>query len=130
MLNIHRTLAVLLLLSAAPVWADEDAAFRQWAMEYEALVKTGGELFADPFFSENGKSCAECHAGAQGTNAATFPKYRKGQGKVVQLWETVNWCVEKALGKTPLKPDSREMTALVSYITEAGKGIPLKPGGH
>ncbi len=123
-------LGLLLTAICAPVLAaDEAAEFRQWALEYETIVERGEALFSDPFFSENGQSCADCHAGASKTHPETYPKYRKSQQRVIQFWEMVNWCVNKALGKPALAPDSAEMTALVTYITHASKGATLRPGG-
>ncbi len=122
-------LGLLLVPLCTPAFADNHKGeFSQWAMEYEQMVNRGKELFSDPFFSANGKSCAECHADATNTHPETYPKYRKSQKRVIQFWEMVNWCVTKALGNPPLAPDSAEMTALVAYITHENKGAALSPG--
>ncbi len=128
----YRTILLGILLApfcTTSLANDHVGDFSQWALEYEQVIKKGEELFADPFFSENGKSCAECHPKAQNTHPGTYPKYRKSQQRVIQFWEMVNWCVTKALGKPPLAADSAEMTALVAYITHENKGAALKPGG-
>jgi len=122
-------LTVLATLSSPGLAEETDAPFDTWALEYEAMVGQGEALFSDPFFSENGKSCAQCHTDAGDTHPQSYPKYRQSQGRVIQFWEMVNWCVSKALGKTPLAPDSTEMTGLVSYITHANQGAELRPGG-
>lgn len=99
--------------------AESNPDFQPWAIELDTIISQGEALFTDPFYSENGKSCSECHAAASATHAETFPKYRPKQGRVIQLWEMVNWCLEKALGKEPIAANDPEMTALVSYLRHA-----------
>ena len=101
--------------------ATHPAEFDQWAIETEKVVRHGAELFEDPFYSENGKTCAGCHPGAERTRADTYPKYRDKQGRVIQLWEMVNWCLNKGLGKDTLAADDPDMTALVAYLRNAAR---------
>lgn len=121
------SLAITLLSSTWQASAAEpDKDFHTWAAELDAVVAQGEELFRDPFYSENGKSCSECHANAAATRAHSFPKFRPQQGRVIQLWEMVNWCLDKALGKTAIAADDPEMTALIAYMRHA-KATDQKP---
>lgn len=119
---------VITLLAPLAMADDHVGEFSQWAAEYEAVVEQGENLFTDPFFSENGKSCAQCHPKAKNTHPESYPKYRKSQQRVIQLWEMVNWCVDKALGKKPLEARDPDLTALVTYVTHANTGATLSPG--
>jgi thiosulfate dehydrogenase len=80
----------------------------------------------------NGMNCQNCHlqAGTQGfannylAVASTYPKLRARSGTMVTTQLRVNDCLERSLNGRALAESSREMRAIVAYITWLGQGIP------
>ena len=79
----------------------------------------------------NGMNCQNCHlqAGTQGfannylAVASTYPKMRARSGTMVTTQLRVNDCLERSLNGRALAESSREMRAIVAYITWLGQGI-------
>jgi thiosulfate dehydrogenase len=79
----------------------------------------------------NGMNCQNCHldAGTKvfGNNysavASTYPKYRARSGAREDMVKRVNDCFERSLNGKPLKASSKEMKAIISYITWLGKDV-------
>ncbi len=124
--------AFLAGLAATPVLADEftDADLKRWESEYQAVVKKGREAFTDGKLGSNGVVCAQCHPNAANTHPETYPKFQKQLGKVVALWEMVNWCIRNPLEGKELAADDPRMIALQTYITHERRGVKLEPGKH
>ncbi len=87
----------------------------------------------------NGLNCQNCHldAGTRvfGNNysavVSTYPKFRERSGTVESVVKRVSDCFERSLnGKAP-DSTSREMKAIVSYLTWLGKAVPKgqRPAG-
>lgn len=57
--------------------------------------------------------------------AATYPKFRKRQNYAVDLVSRTNDCFERSMNGKPLPPDSKEMTAIVTYYQWISKGLPI-----
>ena len=87
----------------------------------------------------NGMNCQNCHleAGTKvlgGNYAAvwsTYPKFRERSGSIETMEKRVADCFVRSLnGKAP-DPASREMKAIVAYLTWLGTGVPkgTKPMG-
>ncbi len=57
--------------------------------------------------------------------ASTYPKYRKRQNYAVHIITRINDCFERSMNGKPLPPDSKEMTALVTYYQWISKGLPI-----
>lgn len=113
--------------------ADEftEADLKRWENEYKAAVKYGRELWiSGSEVGKNGVACAQCHPNAANTHPETYPKFQKQIGKVVALWEMINFCIRNPVEGEALKPDSKEMTALQAYIASERKGVKLSPGKH
>lgn len=80
----------------------------------------------------NGMNCQNCHLDAgtkiMGNNYAavfsTYPKFRSRSGTRESIIKRISDCFERSLNGT--KPDSasREMTAMVAYMTWLGQGTP------
>lgn len=80
----------------------------------------------------NGMNCQNCHldAGTKiwGNNYAavfsTYPKFRSRSGTSESIIKRISDCFERSLNGT--KPDSasKEMTAMVAYMTWLGQGTP------
>lgn len=133
MLTYQKTLIVLALsLPSFLVSADEftKADLTQWDSEFQTVVKQGRAAFTDPALGSNGVVCAQCHPNAANTHPETYPKFQKQIGKVISLWEMVNWCLRNPLEGKPLAADDSKMTALVAYITSERKGVKLDAGKH
>ena len=107
-------------------------------------VQEGRALFMTGTFGGNGRSCNSCHTG-DGTTlgalpngkaisslnnaAAIFPRYNARLGVVLSLQDQVHNCIAGALEGTPPASDSREMVALISYLTSLAQGKAIDMGG-
>ena len=121
-------LAALAIFGFADEFTKEDLA--KWFKEYESVVKEGRKLFTSPALGTNSVTCNECHPNATNTHPETYPKFQKQLGKVATMAEMINWCIQNPLKGKPLALDSKEMTALIAYITEERRDVPLAPGKH
>jgi thiosulfate dehydrogenase len=80
----------------------------------------------------NGMNCQNCHleAGTKpfgnnyGSVASLYPKFRARSGGLESIEKRVNDCLERSLNGKPLDSLSREMQAMVAYITWLGKDVP------
>jgi len=130
-------LFILLMVTAVsavkfPAEADEftkeDAA--RWTKEFMTVVNEGSRLFHSSSLGKNKVSCDQCHPNAANTHPETYPKFQKQIGKVITLFEMVNWCLRNPLEGDPLTADDPKMVALLAYITYERRGVPLAPGKH
>jgi thiosulfate dehydrogenase len=125
-----------LALSAALVWqsaaADEftQEDLQRWEAQYMSVVQTGRALWTDPKLGTNGVTCAQCHPNATNTHPETYPKFQKQVGRVVLLWEMINWCLRNPLEGKALAADDPRMIALQAYVTDERRGVALNPGKH
>jgi thiosulfate dehydrogenase len=128
----HMTPAVLLLALSLPVQADEfsQADLERWQQEYRVVVEKGDKLFHGGLVSKNTVSCDQCHPNAANTHPETYPKFQQQLGRVAELWEMINWCIENPLESDPLPADDARMIALQAYIKQERKGAGLTPGKH
>ena len=82
----------------------------------------------------NGMNCQNCHlkAGKKifGNNfsavAATYPRFRARSGTEEGIEKRINDCLERSLNGRPLPSASRELRALVAYISWVGMNVPPK----
>jgi thiosulfate dehydrogenase len=117
-------------------------------------VEHGKELFNSTALSTNGQSCSSCHPGggtAGGTvqtpmksemtgkpydlpvpslvgAAATFPKFKVPNDRVITLPEMSNNCIMMFMAAQPLPLDSQESVDLTAYLTSLSKDEKLEPG--
>lgn len=98
--------------------------------EYKASVNRGDGLFHGGIKSTNEVACVQCHPEASNTHAETYPKYQKQLGKVSQMWEMINWCIENPLESKAIAADSQDMVDLAAYMTNIRKGKALEPGKY
>lgn len=112
--------------------ADEftDVDLQRWQQQFMNTVTEGRELWTSPKLGSNGVACAQCHPNAANTHPETYPKFQKQLGKVVSLWEMINWCLKNPLEGQALAADDPKMTALQAYITYERRGVKLEPGKH
>lgn len=102
----------------------------RWQQQFEQVADRGRALWTDATLGSNGVVCAQCHPNAANTHPETYPKFQKQIGRVVPLWEMINWCIRNPLQGKPLAADDPRMVALQAYITRERKGVPLAPGKH
>ncbi|MGD0961465.1 MAG: cytochrome C [Methylomonas sp.] len=102
----------------------------RWQAEFMAVVKQGRELWTNPALGSNGVVCVQCHPNAANTHPETYPKFQKQIGKVVPLWEMINWCLRNPLEGQPLAADDPKMIAIQAYVTYERRGVKLEPGKH
>ena len=117
-------------------------------------VEHGRELFNSTKLSTNGQSCSSCHPGGGTTGgtvqtpmkseltgkaydlpvpslvgaAATFPKFKVPNDRVITLPEMSNNCVMMFMAAQPLPLDSEESVALTAYLTSLSADEKLEPG--
>ncbi|RMH18176.1 MAG: hypothetical protein D6696_13680 [Acidobacteria bacterium] len=117
-------------------------------------VENGKKLFNDPKLGTNGQSCASCHPGGGTTGgtvktpmaseltgkpyelpvptlvgaAATFPKFKVPNDRVVTVQEMANNCIMMFMAAKGLPLDSQESKDLAAYLYSLSEGVPLEPG--
>jgi thiosulfate dehydrogenase len=101
-------------------------------------IKLGRSLITDtrkllPANVGNGLDCTNCHLGA-GTVAlagpfvglwGVFPEYRGRNGRINSLQERINDCFERSMNGKALALDSKEMDAMLMYISWLSTGVPV-----
>jgi thiosulfate dehydrogenase len=102
----------------------------RWEKEFMTVVVEGEKLFHSSKLGNNKVSCDQCHPNAANTHPETYPKFQQQIGKVISLFEMVNWCLRNPLEGDPLAADDPKMVALLAYITYERRGVPLAPGKH
>ena len=120
------------MVGSSRVHADEftQEDLKRWEQEFITVVNEGDQLFHSGKLGENGVSCDQCHPNATNTHPETYPKFQKQLGKVISLFEMVNWCIQNPLEGKPLAADDPRMTALLAYMTYERRGVKLEPGKH
>lgn len=134
---------------SSALWKAPDPAGLEWADEAD-LLRYGRDLIAhtQDYFgangllrpgSINGLNCQSCHLDAGGKPygnnyaavASTYPQIRARSGSLETIPKRVNDCFQRSLNGAPLDTNSREMRAIIAYMTWLGAGIPKgeKPRG-
>ena len=107
---------------------DED--LERWEEQFMQVVEEGRDLWTDGTLGTNGVSCAQCHPNAANTHPETYPKFQKQMGRVVDLWEMINWCLRNTLEGEDLEADDEKMIAMIAYVRYERRGVALDPGKH
>jgi len=82
--------------------------------------------------SSNGMNCDNCHqqAGTKtfgnnfGAVAATYPTFRPRSGKVENIYQRINECMQRSLNGQALDTDKLPIMAMAAYIMWVGKKVP------
>jgi thiosulfate dehydrogenase len=126
--------AAVMVLGAGPAWAADEG-----AAALAAMAEEGHKLFTSESFGGSG-TCETCHlqgglSEGQLPNgqkipslkgaAAGFPRYVPRRHQVVTLTTQIANCIKGALHGTPPAYDSREMTALETYLASISKGAEM-----
>lgn len=101
------------------------------------MVRLGKDIFVDTqqyarSYVGNGMNCANCHldSGRKANSAplwgayVLYPAFRKKTGRVDTLVDRIQGCFRFSMNGRPPPPDSKEMTALVTYHYWLAKGAP------
>ena len=132
---MKRLIIIGLLASSALVsnlqadeFTDEDS--QRWMTQFEQVAQQGRDLWVSPELGTNGVVCAQCHPNGANTHPETYPKFQKQLGRVIALWEMVNWCMINPLEGEALTADDPRMIAIQAYLAKERRGVPLSPGKH
>lgn len=130
-----RTLVGAVTLAAmvsGPVMADEftEQDVERWQQEFEMVAAEGRALWTSPELGTNGVVCAQCHPNGANTHPETYPKFQKQMGRVVEIWEMINWCIRNPLEGEDLAANDPQMIAIQAYLAKERRGVPLEPGRH
>jgi len=117
---------------ASPAFADEFTKedTDRWMGQFEQVAAEGRRLWTSPEIGTNGVACAQCHPNAANTHPETYPKFQKQLGRVIQLWEMINWCLQNPLEGEVLAADDPRMIAMQAYVYKERRGVKLDPGKH
>ncbi|MFZ9500015.1 MAG: sulfur oxidation c-type cytochrome SoxA [Beijerinckiaceae bacterium] len=75
-------------------------------------------------------ACADCHKSAEDSMkgvAARYPRFDERSGKPIDLQGQVNECRQTRQQAPPLRFESRELLALVTYVGLQSRGTPVAP---
>ncbi|WP_027414829.1 c-type cytochrome [Aneurinibacillus terranovensis] len=81
----------------------------------------------------NKLACISCHAdgGLKQTELplvgipAVMPMYRDREGRVITMEDRINECFKRSENGKPLASGSKELTAVVSYLSYISEGVPM-----
>jgi thiosulfate dehydrogenase len=81
----------------------------------------------------NKLNCKNCHFEAGRSKdglslvgvAATYPQYKRRENYSVDLVTRTNDCFERSMNGKPLPPDSKEMSAIITYYHWISKDLPI-----
>jgi len=90
---------------------------------YEFVVEKGEQLYNQPF--ENGKTLADCLENGGIGIAHTYPRFDPESGKIKTLATEINECRE-ANGEKPMKLLKGDLPAILAYLAETSRGMPLQ----
>lgn len=121
---------ILGLAVTLPAHAEAVSDTAKWDSELKASIKRGDDLFHGGIKSTNEVACVQCHPEGSNTHAEVYPKFQKQLGKVSQLWEMTNWCMENPLESKAMAADSQDMVDLVAYMTNQRRGYKLAAGKY
>lgn len=122
---------ILGLAAALPAHAEAVTDTSKWEKEFEASIKRGEPLYHGGIkVDSNGVACDQCHPEGTNIHPETYPKYQKQLGKVSQLWEMINWCIENPLEGKGRAADDQDMVDIIAYLTYIRKGYKLDPGKY
>ena len=129
-----KKIALLLLgiVLAGPSLADEFTKedTDRWMAQFELVAAEGRRLWTSPEIGTNGVACAQCHPNAANTHPETYPKFQKQLGRVIHLWEMINWCLINPLEGEEMAADDPRMIAMQAYVYKERRGVKLAPGKH
>jgi cytochrome c len=127
------SLAALVAIAAVPdANADEftEAQLQRWQQQFMDVVNEGRRLWGTEGLGTNRLVCGQCHPNASNTHPETYPKFQKQLGRVVPIWEMINWCIRNPLEGEAMNAADPRMIALQAYINYERRGVAMAPGKH
>ncbi len=120
------------LAGTASVTADDFAEeeLERWEMQFEMVADEGRRLWTSPEIGTNGVVCAQCHPNGANTHPETYPKFQKQLGRVAEIFEMINWCLQNPLEGEVMAADDPRMIAMQAYLARERSGVALEPGKH
>jgi thiosulfate dehydrogenase len=119
----------------APDWSTLASNPKADLIKYGKELIVNTSLFLGPKGSvaqiSNGMNCQNCHLDA-GTKVwgnnysavySTYPKFRERSGAIETIAKRVNDCFERSLNGKALDTTSKEMNAIITYITWLGTDV-------
>jgi thiosulfate dehydrogenase len=133
--RIHIFLMALVVLTGMSYEAARADEFTQqdvdrWAEQFELVAAEGRRLWTSAELGTNGVACAQCHPNGANTHPETYPKFQKQLGRVIEIWEMINWCIRNPLEGEELAASDPSMIAIQAYLAKERRGVPLNPGKH
>ncbi len=123
---------VTMLLCSVPVFVSaselDESEMEGLSSEFKSILIEGEKNFNDESLSTNGLACGQCHIEGENIYPETYPKYKGQIGRVVTIGQMINWCIVNPLKGRALKPDSRTMVSLISYVLYQRRDVKLDPG--
>jgi len=91
---------------------------------YQLLTTEASRWESSKGLSSNRLACTNCHLNAGTQNGAAsflgvtsrYPKFSGRDGKISDLADRVNGCMERSMNRKPLNKNSPEMTAMLAYM--------------
>jgi cytochrome c len=116
----------------AQTMADEftEQELQRWQQQFTDVVEAGRQLWGTEGLGSNRLVCGQCHPNAANTHPETYPKFQKQLGRVVPMWEMINWCIRNPLEGEAMNAADPRMIALLAYINHERRGVPMAPGKH
>lgn len=120
----------------APDWSSVDQESNAEDIKYgkELIANTSAYLGPNGKVKKisNGMNCQNCHLNAgteplgnnYGAVASTYPKVRARSGQMENVEKRINDCFERSLNGKALADNSKEMVAMVAYMSWLGKDVP------
>lgn len=90
-------------------------------------LEQGEELWTVAEGTEN-KSCASCHNDADESMkgvGASYPKFNKESGKLINLEQQINRCRTESMGADAWKWESDELLGMTIYVRHQSRGMPV-----
>ncbi len=87
-------------------------------------VEQGAELWGK-VDGKAEKSCASCHSDQHLTCAAKYPVYDQNVGKMQNIEQQINYCLETRMEASPYKWESDQMLSMTAFISNQSLGMPV-----
>lgn len=99
----------------------------------------GQRLFRMRDLGASRRSCLDCHSGARALGKdlwQRYPRFSPEQGHWISLGDAIDHCLRERMGTQPLRPGSRSLLALQTFLRtqtppgdlDGGPGSPVVPG--
>jgi sulfur-oxidizing protein SoxA len=128
-------IAVIAVVAASALAADERRSGAEFmsaatqAMQRDD-AQNPGMLWIASGEAQWKQACVNCHGDARSSMrgvAARFPAFDAGSGKVVNLSQRINLCIDRKTHAKPLPAESEALLGLEAYVAMQSRGMPVNP---